>query len=96
MSAQGQGIGPGNLPIPSDARALTAYTLAATGLVMWTLQTYAFRTGIPAPLAGAVYTLIPGIVGWIASHYTRQSTAPSATPTSTPAAPTQSTARGSP
>ena len=66
----------------------TAYSGAAgaiTGIVLWVLSTYVFRNGgVPAPLEGACWVLIPGAVGYISSLLTRKNT--SAT-TVSPAAP---------
>lgn len=46
-----------------------------SGLVVWALQTYAFRGDVPLPVDAAVQVLIPAAValgaGWLAKHTPR-------------------------
>lgn len=66
--------------VPGDGRAYTSYVLTATGLCLWTLQTYAFHGNVPAQVSGALYTLVPAGIGYLATHIVRARTSPTVQP----------------
>lgn len=68
----------GSISIPSiPAPAYSSIAGAITGLVLWSLATYAFRNHtVPGPVEGAAWVLIPSIVSGVASHVTRKHTKP--------------------
>lgn len=59
--------------------ALSAYTLAVVGLLSWVLSTYVFPKGTPGPVSAAIYTLVPAIVGYVASHISWHQSPPNTT-----------------
>lgn len=61
----------------ADARTYSAAALAVTGLALWALQTYVFRShSVPSAVTADAYVIIPAIVGYIAAHITRLYTRP--------------------
>jgi hypothetical protein len=65
----------------ADARSYTGAALAATGLGLWTLQRYVFHGNLDPVLSAEITALIPGVVGFVAAHITRQATtAPASAP----------------
>ena len=53
-----------------EARQGTAPILAATGLVIWCIQNYAFHNQMPLPVSAAMWTLVPTIIGYLSTHVT--------------------------
>lgn len=49
-------------------RTASATTLALIGLLLWVLNMYVFKGNVPAPVSAAVYTIVPGVVGWVFTH----------------------------
>jgi len=41
---------------------------AVSGLGLWALQTYVFRTDVPLPVIAAVTTVVPAIVTFVAGY----------------------------
>jgi hypothetical protein len=60
------------------APGYSAIAGAVTGLVLWILQEYVFKTGVPEAIEGATLVLVPAILSGIASLLTKRN----ATPTS--------------
>lgn len=44
-------------------------TAAATGLLLWVLQTYVFKGAVPPVLESWIYVLVPGILSWAAGYF---------------------------
>lgn len=44
-------------------------TAAATGLLLWVLQTYVFKGAVPPVLESWIYVLVPGILAWAAGYF---------------------------
>lgn len=74
----------------ADARSYSGATLAATGLGLWALQRYVFKQNLDPGFAADIYALVPGLIGYLAAHLTRQTT------TSTQMAPTTQPAPATP
>lgn len=53
-----------------EARQGIAPLLAATGLVIWSISYFGFHNNMPLAVSGALYTIIPSLIGWLASHVT--------------------------
>ena len=63
-------------------RKVTASTAAAavSGIVLWILGRYAFKTGVPDVVASWVYVLVPAAItftaGYLAKHTSRPAVPP--------------------
>jgi hypothetical protein len=61
-------------PVETKVTASTA-AAAVSGLALWTLGHYVFKTGVPDVVASWVYVLVPAIVtfgaGYLARHTPR-------------------------
>ena len=44
-------------------------TAAATGLILWVLQTYVFKGDVPPVLESWIYVLVPGVLSWAAGYF---------------------------
>lgn len=54
----------------SEARQGLGPLLAATGLIIWCISYFGFHNAMPLAVSGALYTIVPAAIGWIASHVT--------------------------
>lgn len=54
------------------APTLSAIAGALTGLILWVLQEYVFKTGVPEAVEGAVLICVPALLSWLASLLTKQ------------------------
>jgi hypothetical protein len=54
----------------SEARQGTAPLLAATGLIIWLIENYAFHNNMPLPVSAALWTLVPAAIGYLGTHVT--------------------------
>jgi hypothetical protein len=65
-----------------SAPSLSAIAGALTGVILWALQEYVFKTGVPEAVEGAVLVIIPALLSWLASLLTKRSAtaAPAAEP----------------
>ena len=54
-------------PIEVKVSAATIAS-AVSGLGLWALQTYVFRTDVPLPVVAAVTTVVPAVVTFIAGY----------------------------
>ena len=65
--------------VADSTAAYSSIAGAITGIVLWVLQTYAFKgNDVPAPLEGACWVLIPAIVTGVSAFFTRNAKPPSA------------------
>jgi hypothetical protein len=62
-------------PIEVKVSAATIAT-AASGLVVWALQTYAFHGDMPLPVSGFVQTVVPALVAFAAGYMARHTPRP--------------------
>ncbi len=62
------------------APGYSAIAGAVTGLVLWILQEYVFRTGVPEAVEGATLVLIPAALSGIASTLTKRQATPQPPP----------------
>ena len=66
-------------PVETKVQASTA-AAAVSGLALWTLGHYVFRTGVPDVVASWVYVLVPAAVtfgaGYLAKHTPRPALPP--------------------
>jgi hypothetical protein len=49
----------------------SSYTAAATGLVLWVLQTYVFKGDVPDVIVSWVYVLVPALATFTAGYFTK-------------------------
>ena len=76
---------------PVEAK-VTAGSLsaAAAGVVLWALQTYVFKNGMPAGAESLVYLLVPAVIAfagsYVAPHTHRPDLAPVPAPVPAPPA----------
>ena len=52
-----------------EARSGTPTTMALTGIAIWAIQQYLINPA-PVPVVVAMWTLIPAVVSWVATHIT--------------------------
>jgi hypothetical protein len=52
----------------TDPRNIAAVSLAAIGLANWLLSSYVFHGTTPAPVATALYVVLPAAVGYLMTH----------------------------
>jgi len=76
----------------SPPRVTETYTGAATGVVvgavLWSLTTYVFKSGTPAPLQALVWLAVPGITGAVRGFIVRrEAKQPEPAPAPAPAKP---------
>lgn len=63
------------------APGYSAIAGALTGVILWALQEYVFKTGVPEAVEGAVLIIVPALLSWLASLLTKRSAAtPAAAP----------------
>jgi hypothetical protein len=60
----------------TDVRAFSASTLALLGVINWGLEKYVFHGTTPAPVATALYVLLPAMIGYITTHVALNMTSP--------------------
>ena len=62
------------MPVEKKVQASTA-AAAVSGLALWALGHYVFKTGVPDVVASWVYVLVPGVItfgaGYLAKHTPR-------------------------
>lgn len=54
----------------TEARQGLAPLLAATGLIIWCISYFGFHNNMPLAVSGALYTIIPSVIGYLATHIT--------------------------
>lgn len=52
-----------------EAKSGTPQILALTGLAIWSIQNYLINP-TPVPVSVAMWTIIPAVISWIATHVT--------------------------
>ena len=57
-------------PVEAKVSAATA-AAALSSLLVWALQTYAFRGEVPAPVSAAVQVIVPAAFAFLAGWFTR-------------------------
>jgi hypothetical protein len=53
-----------------EARQGLGPLLAATGLIIWCVSYFGFHNNMPLAVSGALYTIIPSVIGYLATHVT--------------------------
>ena len=73
---------------PVEAK-VTAGSLsaAAAGVVLWALQTYVFKNGMPAGAESLVYLLVPAVIAFAGSYVAPHTHRPDLLSPPSPAAP---------
>lgn len=76
-------------PTPTSAQAkqplvtssmipsIASLTMAIVGLLSWYLQIYVFHGSVPGPVASGIYTVVPAMITYAASHICLNKTPPS-------------------
>ena len=66
------------MAVEAKVQASTA-AAAVSGLALWTLGHYVFKTGVPDVVASWVYVIVPGVItfgaGYLAKHTPRAAAA---------------------
>jgi hypothetical protein len=62
-------------PVETKVQASTA-AAAVSGLALWTLGHYVFKTGVPDVVASWVYVLVPAAVTFTAGYLARHTSRP--------------------
>ena len=77
-------------PVETKVQAATG-AAAVSGLALWVLGHYVFKSGVPDVVASWVYVLVPGIItfaaGYLARHTPRPDVPAGNMPADIPAAP---------
>jgi hypothetical protein len=73
-------------PVETKVTASTA-AAAVSGLALWTLGHYVFKTGVPDVVASWTYVIIPALITFAAGYLARHSPRPAAVPPAPPAVP---------
>ena len=68
---------------------VTASTAAAavSGIVLWILGRYAFKTGVPDVIASWVYVAVPAVITFAAGYLAKHTPRPDLVPPAPPPAP---------
>lgn len=53
-----------------EARQGVGPLLAATGLIIWAISNWGFHGDMPVAVSGALYTIVPAVIGYLATHIT--------------------------
>jgi len=55
---------------PTETKVKASTTaVAISGLALWALQKYVFKTDVPDVVVSWVYVLVPGILAWAAGYW---------------------------
>lgn len=54
----------------TEARQGLAPLLALTNLIIWLVNTYLFHGNAPVVVSGALYIIVPAVIGYLATHVT--------------------------
>lgn len=54
----------------TEARQGIAPLLALTNLIIWAVNTYVFHGSAPVAVSGALYIIVPAVIGYLATHVT--------------------------
>lgn len=63
------------MPVENKVKASTA-AAAVSGIVLWIIGRYAFKTGVPDVVASWVYVIVPAVVTFAAGYFAKHTNRP--------------------